>query len=69
VATIVTWFIALLAPAFGLPEWVHELALSSHYGQPMIGEWDPVGIAASLGIALVGLALGAWGFSRRDLRI
>ena len=47
---------------------LHELALSAHYGQPMIGEWDPVGILASGGLALLGLALGVWGLARRDLR-
>jgi hypothetical protein len=34
----------------------------------MIGNWDPVGIAASLALAVGGLLIGAWRFSRRDLR-
>ena len=33
----------------------------------MTGNWDPVGVAACIVIAVVGIALGAWGFSRRDV--
>jgi hypothetical protein len=47
---------------------VHELALTSHYGQPMLGIWDPMGIVVSLALASGGAAIGAWGFARRDLR-
>jgi hypothetical protein len=34
----------------------------------MLGQWDPVGIVASLGLLVAGLLLGAWGFARRDVR-
>jgi ABC-2 type transport system permease protein len=68
IVTIVTWLINLLAPAFKLPDVVHQLALTSHYGFTMLGQWDPVGIVASLVLAVGGVALGAWGFKRRDLR-
>jgi ABC-2 type transport system permease protein len=68
VFVIVTWFIQLLGPLLGLPQFVQELALTTHYGQPMVGRWDSVGIAASLVLALGGIALGTWGFRRRDLR-
>lgn len=64
---IVTFLIDLVVPALHWPDWVHQLALTSHFGQPMIGNWDPVGIIASLVIAVGGLAIGAWGMSRRDL--
>ncbi len=60
--------IDILAPILELPEWVTNLSLAHHYGEPMIGSWDPVGILASLGLAIGGLVIGAWGFSRRDLR-
>jgi polyether ionophore transport system permease protein len=66
--TIVTWLIGLLAPAFKLPDAIKELALTSHYGFTMLGQWDPVGIVASVVLAVGGVALGAWGFKRRDLR-
>jgi ABC-2 type transport system permease protein len=68
ILVIVTWFLDILAPALGLPEVVHDLALTSHYGFTMLGDWDPVGVIASLGLAVGGVALGAWGFRRRDLQ-
>ena len=68
VLTIVIWFVDIIVPALGLPDVVHDLALTAHYGLPMLGQWDPVGIVASLGLAVAGIALGAWGFRRRDLR-
>jgi ABC-2 type transport system permease protein len=67
VFVIVTWFIQLLGPLFGLPQLIRDLALTSHYGQPMVGVWDPVGIVASLVLAIGGIAIGTWGFARRDL--
>lgn len=66
--TVITWFVGILGPALGLPDAVRELALTTHYGQPMLGVWDPVGIIASLLLAVGGVAVGAWGFKRRDLR-
>jgi ABC-2 type transport system permease protein len=66
--TVVTWFIDIVGPALHLPDPVHQLALTAHYGLPMVGRWDAVGIVASIVIALAGLALGTWGFARRDLR-
>ena len=43
---VATYLIDLLAPPLHLPDWVHQLALTAHLGQPMIGEWDPVGVVA-----------------------
>jgi ABC-2 type transport system permease protein len=68
VFVIVTWFISLLGPLLDLPQFVQDLALTTHYGQPMVGSWDAVGIIASLVLAVGGIALGTWGFARRDLR-
>jgi ABC-2 type transport system permease protein len=67
VIVVVTYLIDLLAPALRLPDWVHQLALTAHLGQPMIGIWDWVGIAACLTLALGGLVLSGWGMSRRDV--
>ena len=64
---IVTFLIDLLVPALGLPDWVHQLALTSHLGQPMIGAWDWFGMAACVVIAVGGLVVGAWGIGRRDV--
>jgi ABC-2 type transport system permease protein len=68
VLVIVTWFLDILAPALNLPDVVHELALTSHYGQPMLGRWDAAGIVTSLAIGIAGVLVGAWGFRRRDLQ-
>ena len=65
--TIATWFVDTIVPAFKLPDVVHQLALSAHYGLPMLGQWDVAGIVASVVIAVGGIVLGAWGFARRDL--
>ena len=65
---IVTWFVELLGPLLNLPDIIRQLALTSHYGQTMVGVWDPVGIVASVALAVGGIAIGAWGFARRDMR-
>ena len=64
---IITFVIDLLAPALKWPDWVHQIALTSHLGQPMIGSWDWVGMGACVVIAAGALLLAAWGFSRRDI--
>jgi ABC-2 type transport system permease protein len=66
--TIVTWFVGIIGPALGLPDILHDLALTSHYGFTMLGQWDVVGIVTSIALAVGGTAVGAWGFQRRDLR-
>jgi ABC-2 type transport system permease protein len=65
---VATWFVQLLGPLLGLPDVVRQLALTSHFGQPMVGVWDAGGIAASVLLAVGGIAIGTWGFTRRDLR-
>jgi ABC-2 type transport system permease protein len=64
---LVTYLIDLVAPALNLPDWVHQLAITAHLGQPMVGVWDPVGVGACLLIAAGGIAVGAWGVTRRDI--
>ena len=68
VLTIVTWFFDIVGPALDFPEVIQAFALSSHFGQPMLGQWDPVGVVACIVLAVGGVAFGMWGFSRRDLR-
>ena len=46
----------------------HQLALTSHLGQPMVGVWDGAGMVLCAALALGGLALGAWGIARRDVQ-
>ncbi|MHB8459950.1 MAG: hypothetical protein ACYDAK_02720 [Candidatus Limnocylindrales bacterium] len=69
VALIVTatFLVDLLAPALKLPGWVHQLALTAHMGQPMVGSWDIGGVVACLVLAVGGLAVGGWGMRRRDV--
>jgi ABC-2 type transport system permease protein len=62
-----TFLVDILAQALRLPDWVRQLALSSHIGQPLVGSWDPVGVVACLVLAVGGLVIGAWGMSRRDV--
>lgn len=64
---VATYLLDLLAPALGLPDALHRLALTAHYGEPMIGRWDPVGVVASIAIAVAGIGFGAWGMARRDV--
>jgi ABC-2 type transport system permease protein len=68
IATIVTRFLDIIAPAIGLPDVLHQLALTGHYGLPMLGRWDAAGVVASIVLLVGGLLIGAWGFARRDLR-
>jgi ABC-2 type transport system permease protein len=64
---VATYLIDLVAPPLGLPDAVHQLALTTHLGQPMVGVWDPAGVVACVVIAVGGIALGTWGFTRRDV--
>jgi putative exporter of polyketide antibiotics len=66
--TILTWFVDTIVPAFQWPDAVRQLALSAHYGMPMLGQWDLAGLAASAVLAVGGVGLGAIAFRRRDLR-
>jgi len=67
VFVIATYLVDLLAPPLNLPDWVHRLALTAHFGQPMAGSWDVVGVAACIAIAVAGTLVGVWGIRRRDI--
>jgi ABC-2 type transport system permease protein len=67
VLVIVTYLIDLLSPALNLPDWFHQLALTAHLGEPMIGRWDPVGVVACVVLAVGGITVGALGVARRDV--
>jgi len=66
--TVATLVLDIIVPALKLPDFLHQLALTAHFGEPMVGHWDFVGILVSLALAIGGLAVGAWGLARRDLR-
>lgn len=62
------YLLDLLANLLGLPDWVVDLSLTRHLGQPMAGNWDVGGLLLCAGLAVGGLIVGALGFARRDLR-
>ena len=64
---VVMYLIDLIVPALKLPDWIHQLALTAHLGQPMVGVWDPAGVVACLVLAAGGLAVAGLGVSRRDV--
>jgi polyether ionophore transport system permease protein len=64
---ILTFVIALVAPALKLPDWVTQLALTAHLGHPMVGVWDWAGMFACVVFAVGGLALSGWGMRRCDV--
>jgi ABC-2 type transport system permease protein len=64
---VATYLVDLIAPPLKLPDWVHQLALTAHLGQPMVGQWDVPGVVACVAIAAGGILLGAWGMARRDV--
>ena len=68
IVVLLTWLLQLLGPLFKLPDIIQQLALTNHFGQPFVGVWDWGGVVISVVIAVVGVALGAWGLKRRDLR-
>ncbi len=64
---ICTFLLDTLAPVLRLPDWISQFALTTHLGQPMVGSWDVAGVVVCFGLAIGGLAAGAWGTSRRDV--
>jgi ABC-2 type transport system permease protein len=68
VFVLLTWFVQTVGGILRVPDAVMQLALTSHLGQTFVGVWDWAGVGASIVLALGGIALGAWGFRRRDLR-
>ena len=65
--TIGTFLIDLLVPVLRLPDWMGQLALTSHLGEPMVGAWGGAGMLACVILAISGLLVGAWGMGRRDV--
>jgi ABC-2 type transport system permease protein len=67
VLIIATLLIDTLGAALKLPQWVLDLSIYKHLGQPMAGIFDPVGIVVALVMLVGGLGLCAIGFTRRDI--
>jgi ABC-2 type transport system permease protein len=66
-AVIATFLLDTLGAALDLPDFVLDLSIYQHLGQPMVGTYDAAGLATCVILALGGLAVGAWGMRRRDL--
>jgi ABC-2 type transport system permease protein len=64
---IATFLLDTLGEAIDLPDFVLDLSLYRHLGQPMAGVFEPTGILAAAVLAIGGLLVGAWGLRRRDL--
>lgn len=64
---IATMLLDTLGAALKLPEWVLDLSLYQHLGQPMAGIFDPVGIAVAAVMVVGGVAVCAFGLTRRDI--
>jgi hypothetical protein len=56
-----------LGAALQLPDVVLDLSLTRHLGQPMAGAYNVAGTAACLVLAFGGVALAAFGLTRRDV--
>jgi putative exporter of polyketide antibiotics len=68
VFVLVTWFVQIVGGIMQFPDVVMQLVLTTHFGQTFVGVWDWAGVAASAVLGIGGIAIGAWGFARRDLR-
>jgi putative exporter of polyketide antibiotics len=64
---IATFLIDTLGAALKLPDAVLQLSLYKHLGQPMAGVFDPVGVVAASVLVIGGVAVCAFGMTRRDI--
>jgi ABC-2 type transport system permease protein len=64
---IATFLIDTLGAALKLPDAVLQLSLYKHLGQPMAGVFDPVGLVAATIMIVAGVAVCAFGLTRRDI--
>jgi ABC-2 type transport system permease protein len=64
---IATLLIDTLGAALKLPEVILDLSLYKHLGQPIAGIFDPVGIAVAAVMVVGGVAVCAFGLTRRDI--
>ena len=67
VVVLATFLLDLIGTALHFPDAILQLSLTKHLGQPLVGDYDAVGIVAAIIIAIGGLAIGAWGLQRRDI--
>ena len=61
------FFLDTMANLLRLPSAITSLCLTHYLGRPMVGTWDWPGMALLAGIAVAGIAVGAWAMNRRDV--
>jgi ABC-2 type transport system permease protein len=64
---IATLLIDTLGAALKLPAAILDLSLYKHLGQPIAGIFDPVGIVVAVVMVVGGVAICAFGLTRRDI--
>jgi ABC-2 type transport system permease protein len=62
------YLLDLLGAILGVPDWLADLSLVRHLGQPIAGVLNWPGMALCIGLAVGGLVVAAAGMARRDLR-
>ena len=67
VLVIATLLIDTLGPALKLPDPILQLSLYRHMGHPIAGVFDPVGLVVAVVMVVGGVALCAYGLTRRDI--
>jgi ABC-2 type transport system permease protein len=64
---IATLLIDTLGAALKLPDVILDLSLYKHLGQPIAGVFDPLGIVVAVVMVVGGVAICAFGLTRRDI--
>jgi polyether ionophore transport system permease protein len=64
---VATLLLDTLGAALKLPQWVLDLSIYKHLGQPMAGVIDPVGVVVAALLAIGGLVVCTFGLTRRDI--
>lgn len=64
---IATMLLDTLGAALKLPDWVLDLSLYRHFGQPMAGVIEPFGVAIAAVMAIGGVIVCTLGLRRRDI--
>lgn len=66
-ATVVSYLVYQVAPLFRWPEWVADLSVFQLYGTPLVTAVFAGGLAALIGIAVIGFAAAGVTLQRRDV--
>ena len=61
------YLVDLIGSILDLPDFIVDLALNRHLGRPILGVYDPAGMALCAALAVGGVLVCAWGMRRRDI--